>query len=65
MSGIEAERGVTTVVISSWVSHCGYGRIGVCGWVWVVVLGVLLSGTIWLCRVNKVVMNTLGFAIGW
>ena len=65
MSGIEAERGVTTVVISSWVSHCGYGHIGVCGWVWVVVLGVLLSGTICLCRVNKVVMNTLGFAIGW
>ena len=36
VSSIEVKMGVTTVVI------CGYVRIGVCGWVWVVVLGVLL-----------------------
>ena len=36
MSGIEEKTGVTNVVI------CGYVRIGVCGCVWVVVLGVLL-----------------------
>ena len=59
VSGIEEKTGVTTVVI------CGYVRIGVCGCVWVVVLGVLLWGTICLCRVNKVVMNTVGFGVGW
>ena len=48
----------TTVVI------CGYARIGVCGCVWVMVLGVLLWGTICLYRVNKVVMNTVGFGVG-
>ena len=36
VSGIEEETGVTTVVI------CGYVRIGVCGGVQAVVLGVLL-----------------------
>ena len=59
VSGIEEKTGVTTVVI------CGYVRIGVCGCVWVVVLGVLLWGTICFCRVNKVVMNTVGFCEGW
>ena len=59
VSGIEEKTGVTTVVI------CGYVRIGVCGCVWVVVLGVLLWGTICLCRVNKVVRNTVGFGVGW
>ena len=41
MSGIEEETGVTTVVISSWVYHCGYVFIGVCTCVRVVVLGIL------------------------
>ena len=59
VSGIEEKTGVTTVVI------CGYVRIGVCGCVWVVVLGVLLWGTICLCRVKKVVMNTVAFGVGW
>ena len=36
VSGIEEKTDVTTVII------CGYVRIGVCGCVWVVVLGVLL-----------------------
>ena len=36
MSGIEEKMGVTAVVIF------GYVRIGVCGCVWVVVLGDLL-----------------------
>ena len=36
VSGIEEKTGVTTVVI------CGYARIGVCGCVWVVVLGDFL-----------------------
>ena len=57
--GIEEETCVTTVVI------CGYVHIGVYGCVWVVVLGVLLWGTICLCRVNKVVMNTVGLGVGW
>ena len=56
---IEEEMGVTTVVI------CGYVCIGVYGCVWVVVLEVLLWGTICLCRVNKVVMNTFGLGVGW
>ena len=43
---------------------CGYVRIGVCGCVCVVVLGVLLCGNICLCRVNKMVMNTVGFGVG-
>ena len=59
VSGIEEKTGVTTVVI------CGYVRTGVCGCVWVLVLGVLLWGTICLCRVNKVFMNTVGFGVGW
>ena len=59
VSGIEEETGVTTVII------CGYVHIGVCGCVWVVVLGVLLWGTICLCRVKKVVMNTVAFGVGW
>ena len=42
VSGIDKETGVTTVVILSWVYHCGYDCIGVCGCMWVVVLGVLL-----------------------
>ena len=42
MSGIEEETSVTTVVVSPWVYHCGYVRIGVCGCAWVVVLGALL-----------------------
>ena len=42
VSGIEEKTGVTTVSVSSWVYHCEYARIGVCGCVWVVVLGVLL-----------------------
>ena len=58
MSGIEEKTGVTTVVI------CGYVRIGVRGCVCVVVLEILLSGTICLCRVNQVVMNTVGFGVG-
>ena len=64
LSGIEEETGVTTVVVSPWEYHCGYDRIGVCGCAWIVVLGVLLLGAICLCRVNKVVMNTIGFGIG-
>ena len=39
-----------------------YGEIY--GYVWVVVLGILPGGAIFLCRVNKVVMNTAGFGIG-
>ena len=31
LSGIEEETGVTTVVVSPWEYHCGYVRIGVCG----------------------------------
>ena len=64
MSGIEEETGVTTVVILPWVYHCGYVCIGVSRFVWVVVLEVLLRGAICSCRVNKVVMNTVGFGIG-
>ena len=59
VSGIEEKACVTTVVI------CEYVGIGVCGCVWVVVLGVLLWGTICLCRVNKVVKNTVGFGVAW
>ena len=59
VSSIEEKTGMTTVVI------CGYVRVGVCGYVWVVVLKVLLWSTICLCRVNKVVMNTVGFGVGW
>ena len=47
---LEEKMGVTTVVI------CGYGCIGVCRCIWVVVLVVLLGGTICLCRVNKMVI---------
>ena len=65
VSGIEEETGVTTVLILPWVSDCGYVHIAVCGCVWVVVLGVLLWGAICLCKVNKVIMNTVGFGIGW
>ena len=42
VSGIKEETGVTTVVMLSWIYHCGYDRIGGCGYVWTVVLGVLL-----------------------
>ena len=42
MSGSELETGVTTVVISPWVYHCGCVRIGVSGCVMLVVLGVFL-----------------------
>ena len=31
VSGIEEKTGVTTVVVSPWVYHCGYVRISVCG----------------------------------
>ena len=31
MPGIEEETGVTTVIISPRVYHCGYVYIGVCG----------------------------------
>ena len=46
VSGIEEKTGVTTVAI------CGYVGLAVCGCVWKVALGVLLWGTICLCRVN-------------
>ena len=40
MSCIEEETGVTTVVILPWLYHCEYVHIGVCGCIWVVLLGV-------------------------
>ena len=42
MFGIEEEMSVTTVVKLPRLYHCGYVPIGVCGCMWVVVLGVLL-----------------------
>ena len=63
MSSIEEETGVTTVVMSPRVYHCGYVGIGVCRCVMVVVLEILPRGAICLCRVNKVVMDTVGFGI--
>ena len=41
-----------------------YVCIGVCGYVWVVVIGILPRGPICLGRVDKMVMNAAELGIG-